>query len=140
MTPWWLIRSWVLIALGVLIAAHTSDGISYDSTAALVLAVLLISLLNVFLRPLLMLFTLPFIVLTFGLGLVVINALIFYFAGFLVPGFEVADFWAALWAAVVVAICSLIVNLFIGGGGLKVRVDQSDPRRKAPRDDDVIDI
>ncbi len=143
-----MFRSWALIALGVLIAAHTSDGIRYDSTGALILAVLLVSLLNVFLRPILMLFTLPFIILTFGLGLVVINALIFYLAGALVPGFEVATFWAALWAAVVVAICSLIANLLIGGGGGGFTVSVNPPgspgspgaRRKPPKDDDVIDV
>lgn len=155
---WRLLRSWALIALGVLIAAHTSEGISYNSTGSLVLAVLLVSLLNVFLRPILMLFTLPFIILTLGVGLVVINALIIWLTGAIVPGFHVATFWSALWAAVVVALCTLLVNLLIGGGGLTVRVDSrrgagDGPRApsgsgagripgrgKPAKDDDVIDV
>lgn len=147
-TLWRLLRSWALIALGVLIAAHTSEGISYDSNGSLAAAVILVSLLNVFLRPILMLFTLPFIILTLGIGLVVINALIIYLTSAIVPGFNVATFWSALWAAVVVALCTLLVNVFIGGGGIRMKIDtgrgpgagSGTGRGKPPKDNDVIDV
>lgn len=87
-----LAKRWVLIALGVLIASETSSGIYYDSNAALVVAVLFLSLLSVFLRPLLMLVALPFIVLTMGIGIWFINAFLFLMVGGLFQAFT----WRAL--------------------------------------------
>lgn len=138
-TPSWgtWLRSWVLIALGVLLAAWTNDGIRFESNGSLVFAVLLISLFNVFLRPVLVLFTLPFVVFTFGLGIVVINALLFWLAGSLVPGFEVTGFWPALWGAIVVGLTSLVVNVLLGGPRSRPGPPQG-PCSK--RDDDVIDV
>lgn len=145
-TAWRLIRSWALIALGVLIAAHTSRGISYESNGSLVAAVIIISLLNMFLRPLLLLFTLPLVILTLGIGLIIINAFIIYLTSAIVPGFDVATYWSALWAAVVVAVCTLLVNLFVGGRRVTIRVDRvwgpnaGDGKKGIGSEDDVIDV
>jgi len=140
----WL-RSWALICLGVLLAAWSSDGIRFESDFSLLLAVLLISFLNVILRPLLILFALPFVVLTLGLGIVIINALLFWLASAIVPGFEVAGFWSALWGAIVVGLTSMIANAFLGGPKVRVRVQRGDSasqrsRKIDRRDDDVIDV
>ncbi|GHB90311.1 phage holin family protein [Cerasicoccus arenae] len=137
----WL-RSWVLIALGVLLAAWTSEGIRFETDLSLILGVLLISVLNVFLRPLLLLLTLPFVILTLGLGVVVINALLFWLAGSLVPGFEVVSFWAALWGALVVSFTSFMANVLFGSSRVRVRVQQNGgrPVKKKTRNDDVIDV
>ena len=150
-----MLKSWLLIALGVLIAANTASGIHYDSGAALLVAVLLLSLLNVFLKPLLLLFSLPFIVLTFGLGIWLINALLFLLVGGLVEGFHVNSFTSALWGALAVSITGGIANVLFGGGRrVNVRFqrgssgpsggERSGPAPKAQRplkdDDDVIDI
>jgi putative membrane protein len=64
-----LLKTWLLLALGVIIAAHTAAGIQYESSAALIVAVLLLSVCNMVLKPVLMLFSLPFIILTFGIGI-----------------------------------------------------------------------
>ncbi|WP_309398435.1 phage holin family protein [Cerasicoccus maritimus] len=139
-------RSWAIIALGVLVAAWTNDGISFHSNAALVLGVLLISLLNVFLRPLLLLFALPFVVMTLGVGIVLINGLLFWLASSVVPGFEVAGFWSAVWGAVVVSITNFFANALLGGPKrFRVQVNrgsggQQKPRDTDKRDDDVIDV
>ncbi|MFP4166429.1 MAG: phage holin family protein [Opitutales bacterium] len=153
-----LLKSWILLALGVLIASHTAFGIHYDSVSALVVAVVLLSLCNVFLKPLLMLFSLPFIVLTFGLGLWLINALLFLFVGYLVDGFHVDGFLNALWGALVVSLTSGAANMFFANGRgvrgvrFEVRRDASVPppgyrgrTRQRKRlddddDDDVIDV
>lgn len=92
-----LLVHWVVMALGVTLATKLVDGISCDSTATLIVVVLLLSFFNAIIKPLLVLFTLPFIVLTLGLGVVVINALLFMFVGRLVDGFHVAGFWPAVW-------------------------------------------
>jgi putative membrane protein len=154
-----LLKSWTLIALGVLIASNTAQGIHYDSGAALMVTVLLLSLLNVFLKPLLLLFSLPLIVLSFGLGIWMINALLFLIAGGLVEGFHVYSFSSALWGSLVVSITSGIANLLFGtqprarakvnvqfrGTGPTTRHDatQTTPKpkpRNSLQDDDVIDI
>lgn len=154
-----LFKSWLLIALGVLIASNVFAGIRYTDTSALVVAVLLLSLCNVFLKPLLMLFALPFIILTFGLGIWLINALLFMLVGHLVSGFSVDSFGYALAGALVVSLIGGVANLLFGKGRVKVKVNMSTsgPRsgasagassaaqaggqtRKPLRDDDVIDI
>ena len=108
-----LLKQWVVIALGVSLASLLLDGIQYESATSLVLAVLFISVLNVFLKPVLVLFGVPFIVMTLGLGIILINALIFALVGSLVPGFHVLGFWPAFWGALVVSLTTLFVNVLL---------------------------
>ncbi len=148
-----LFKSWLLIALGVLIAANIFDGIRYSDTSALVVAVLLLSLCNLFLKPLLMLFALPFIIMTFGLGIWIINALLFLLVGQLVQGFAVDSFGYALAGALVVSLTGFAANLMFGTSRVQVRSTRSggggtagpgarspSQSRKPLNDDDVIDI
>ncbi len=126
--------------MGVVIASHTSAGIHYDDGLTLLMVVIVLSVLNVFLKPLLLLFTIPFIVLTLGLGLWVINAMLLLLAGFLVEGFVVVSLPAALWGALVMSLTSLFGNLILGGKRA-VRVKRSSRKASPLRsDDDVIDI
>ena len=74
------------------------------------MVVVLLSLCNTVLKPLLVLFTLPFIVLSLGIGVWLINALLFYFVGRLVSGFHVATFGAALWGALIVSLTNLVLS------------------------------
>ena len=141
-----LLVHWVVMALGVTLATKLVDGISCDSTAPLIVVVLLLSFFNAIIKPLLVLFTLPFIVLTLGLGVVVINALLFMFVGRLVDGFHVAGFWPAVWGALVVS----VTNLILSGFTRKAAVPRNEapvegaPPVRAPlvrkKPDDVIDI
>ena len=148
-----IFKSWLLVALGVLIASHMFTGIRYTDTSALVVAVLLLSLCNVFLKPLLMIFALPFIILTFGVGIWMINALLFMLVGNLVVGFSVDSFGDALAGALVVSLTGLVANLVFGRSKVQVRTSRSsrnvrpdagNPERpntqKPIKDDDVIDI
>ena len=141
-----LLGQWVVMALGVTLATKLVDGISCDSTATLIVVVLLLNFFNAIIKPVLVLFTLPFIVLTLGLGVVVINALLFMFVGRLVDGFHVAGFWPAVWGALVVSVTNLILSRFTRKAAV--------PRNEAPAEgappvraplvkkkpDDVIDI
>ncbi|HEX2860267.1 MAG TPA: phage holin family protein [Lacunisphaera sp.] len=130
-----LLMRWLILALGVLLSAKLVPGISYDNGTTLVVVVLLLSLCNVVLKPLLLLFTLPFIVFTMGLGVWLINALLFYFVGRLVDGFHVAGFGSALLGALIVSVTNLILNRLM-----------SPPPKPPPgppgrgKRDDVIDI
>ena len=107
-----LLLRWGILAVGVILATKIVPGIHYDEGGTLVLVVLLLSLFNAILKPLLVLFTLPFILLTLGLGVIVINALLFLFVGRLVEGFYVDSFWSALGGALIVSITNLVFSGF----------------------------
>jgi putative membrane protein len=126
----WLVR-WGVLALGVALAAHIVPGIGYDDFTTLVVVVLLLSFFNLFLKPLLVLFTLPFIVLTMGLGLIVINALLFLFVSWLVKEFHVHSFWSALGGACVVSVTNFVMSRVLRAPA---------PTRPTAKRDDVIDI
>lgn len=130
-----LLLRWAILALGVVLATKLVPGIRCDDGATLVAVVLLLSFFNAILKPLLLLFTLPFIVLTLGFGVLVINALLFLFVGRLVDGFHVAGFWPALWGALVVSLTNLFVSAIVRGGN---RPAARPPAKAKP--DDVIDI
>lgn len=138
-----LLVRWLVLALGVVLATRLVNGISYDSGATLLVVVLLLSFFNAILKPLLLLFTLPFIVLTMGLGVILINALLFLWVGKLVEGFYVASFWVAVKGAIVVSLTNLVVSAFVRSPkreGPKPPAPPAAPSSKRPKDDDVIDI
>ncbi|MDB6094813.1 MAG: rane protein of unknown function [Verrucomicrobia bacterium] len=130
-----LLIRWLVLAIGVTLATKLVPGIKCADGTTLFAVVVLLSLFNVILKPLLLLFTLPFIILTMGLGVVLINALLIYWVGKLVDGFQVASFWAAVWGAIIVSITSLIANALIRS---PAKTTATPPRKKADRD--VIDI
>lgn len=129
-----LLARWIALSLGVVLATKIVAGITCEDGMTLVAVVLLLSFFNAILKPLLVLFTLPFIIVTMGLGVVVINALLFLFVGEIVKGFHVAGFWSALGGSVVVSITNLLVSSLMRGGKTK---PPAPPPRKS---DDVIDI
>ena len=89
------LHQFVVGTLAVLVAVNVVGGITYDTPANLLLASLVLGALNAFLRPLLLLGCLPLLILTLGLFLIVINAILLKLTGELVNGFEVEDFWSA---------------------------------------------
>lgn len=105
---------WLVSAVAIIIAAYLIPGIDVTFVGALVLAVVL-ALINVFIKPIITLLTLPINIVTLGLFSLVINALLVMLAGAIVPGFLVNGFWAAFFFSIVV---SLITALF-GGLGKK---------------------
>jgi putative membrane protein len=135
-----LLLRWAVLALGVTIATKIVPGIECSDGTTLLVVVLLLSLFNAILKPLLVLFTLPFIVLTMGLGVVVINALLFLLVGHLVNGFHVASFWSALGGALVVSVTNLILSLLMRGGGPPSRGGGGGGTRAPAKRGDVIDI
>lgn len=106
-----LMLRWILNSFALFFVMKLIPGIMIDRFGALMLSTLVIGLLNAFLRPLLVLLTLPVTVATLGLFTLVINGLIFYLAAHLVPGFHVAGFGTALVAALLFSISSFILNL-----------------------------
>lgn len=105
-----LLVRWLILALGVVLAEKLVPGISCDNALTLAVVVLLLSFLNAILKPVLLLFTLPFIVLTLGLGIWLINALLFFIVGKMVEGFHVAGFGSALLGALIVSVTNLVMS------------------------------
>ena len=100
----------MVMGIAVFLAVTVVPGIESDSLGAGLAAVLVLTLLNTLIRPLLYLLSLPLIVLSLGFFLVVINALLLQLTATLVKGFTVAGFWASFWGALVISVVSAILN------------------------------
>ena len=101
---------WFLLAAALLLVAHLYPGVTVSSFGSALLAALVLGLLNALLRPLLVLLTLPVTVITLGLFLFVINALMFYFAAQLLSGLAVAGFLAALIGSLIYSLCGVVID------------------------------
>ncbi len=105
-----LLLVWILNAIALLIVAYVLPGINVASFGAALIAALVLGLLNTLVKPVLILLTLPITVVTLGLFLLVLNALVFWFAGSILKGFQVAGFWWALGGAIVYSLVSGLLS------------------------------
>ena len=85
-------------------------GLEVDSLSAGLTTVLVLTVLNLLVRPILLVLTLPLIVLSLGLFLIVVNALLLELTAYLVSGFSVTGFWPAVGGAVVISLVTMILN------------------------------
>ncbi len=106
-----IIVRWLLLAAALLLVAHLCPGVTVSNFRSALVAAFVLGLLNTLLRPVLVLLTLPVTVLTLGLFLFVINALLFYFAASLLDGFQVAGFGAALVGSLVYSLCGMVIDV-----------------------------
>ena len=136
------LRDTTILFFGVLCASWLIDPIEAESTTTLVLVALVLALFNVILKPILVLFALPFVILTFGLGIFVINAVLLYLAGQLIPGFLVPGFGTAFLGALVISLMTMAVNLILSPRP-RVRVSwnaKNTRSRRSISNKDVIDV
>src|SRR5690606_33002007 len=108
-----LILVWILNAIALLAVAYLLPGITVASFGSAMLAALVLGLLNMLVKPVLVLLTLPITIVTLGLFLIVLNALLFWFAGSVLRGFNVAGFWWALAGAVLYSLISGLLSALI---------------------------
>jgi len=107
----------ITTTLVLLIADYLMDSIGFDQGWVAIITAIVLAVLNAFLKPLLVLLTIPATLLTLGLFLLVINAAIILIAAEIVPGFHVASFWSAVWLSLLIS----IANGFILGN---IRVER----------------
>jgi putative membrane protein len=100
----------LITGIAVFLAIAIVPGLEADSLTAGVAAVLVLTFLNVILRPILFLLTLPLIVFTLGLFLVVLNALLLELTAWLVKGFTVSGFWPSVGGALIISLVTTILN------------------------------
>jgi putative membrane protein len=106
-----LFSHWIIAALSIGIAAYIVPGTSVTLVGALIAAVVL-GAFNYFLKPLLLVLTLPINILTLGLFSLVINAALVLLASLIVPGFTVVGFWTAFLFALVLSIVNWVFSLW----------------------------
>lgn len=107
----------LIIMLGLFFASRFIDGVSIASGPVFLFAALLLGLVNAFVRPVMLVLTLPLTVITLGLFIFVLNAAMFGLVAWLLDGFHVSGFWAALFGAIVVSITSTIASWCVGKNG-----------------------
>ena len=132
------LKRWLVDTVAVLVAANVVKGISYSGTGGLLVASLLLGVLNAFLRPLLLLLSLPLLLLSLGLFALVINAILLSLVSWLVDTFEVQSFWAAIWGGLVISLISMIGNAVLGTNRTQPKAAES--RRRDSGQGPVIDV
>ena len=105
-----LLAKWLLSATALLAVAHLYSGVVVQSFSAALVAALVIGFFNAVLRPVLIVLTLPVTVITLGLFLFVINALMFYWAAALLDGFQVRGFGAALIGSLIYTLLGMVIH------------------------------
>ena len=110
----YLIISWLISAVSLLIVGHIIPGFEVVSFGSALIAAIVIGLINATVGLFLKIITLPISILTFGIFLLVINALMLMFASSLLEGFTVTGFWPAFFGAVVLAVVNVIFRSILG--------------------------
>ncbi len=119
----------LITGIAVFLAVATIPGIEADSLTAGVAAVLVLTILNLALRPILYVLTLPLIVFSLGLFLVVLNALLLQFTAYLVKGFAVGGFWPAVGGALIISLVTTVLTSWI----IDRPIDQVDVHSRPPK-------
>ena len=104
------ILTWLAAALALFLTAQVVPGFKVDSFTAALIGAVVLGFVNAIVRPLLVLFTLPFTILTLGLFLFVVNAIAFWLVASFTPGLSVSGFFPAFVGAIVLSIVSWLVN------------------------------
>lgn len=107
-----LLIRWILNSIALWVVAYLVPGFHYRDWIAIALAAAVLGLLNAIVKPILYFLTLPITILTLGLFLVVLNALMLKLTAALVPGFAIDGWWYAILGALLLAAVSIITNAF----------------------------
>lgn len=120
---------WLINSLGLLLVSRSIKGIEFkgsgrEEALTVFLAAAVLGLINVALKPLLLVLTLPINILSLGLFTLVINAACLGLVAAVVPGFEISGFWSALLGALLLSLISVLLNAVVLAGGFKVRIER----------------
>lgn len=123
------VTQWLISATALALVAHFVDGVRLaaggaEAAVTVLGAAAVLGLLNLLLKPVLLLVTLPVNILSLGLFTLVINGVVLLAVAALVPGLAFAGFWNAVWAALWVSVLSLFLGALLGGAKLDVRLER----------------
>lgn len=113
---------WVVMTIAVALAAWIVEGISVDGTSASIGAALMLGIFNAFVRPILLLLSAPLILVSLGLFILVINAVLLMLVPTFVPGFHVAGLGSAIWGAIIIGFISWLSSAFFRGSDGRVHI------------------
>ena len=135
MGPGLFIR-WLILTIAILVTSYLLDGIHSTGIFSALFAAAILGILNAFIRPILLIVTLPINLLTLGLFTFIINALLLNFVSFLIPGFEVYGFWSAVFGSLLISLVSWLLTSFIDSSGhveyIEIRRIDHDNRKDRP--------
>ena len=109
----YIITRWLIITVAILLASQFVPGIKVDTLSTAVIAACVLGLINIFVRPVLVLLTLPLSILTLGLFYFFLNAFMLELVSYFVTGFVVRDFFSAFFGSLIISIVSWVANYFI---------------------------
>ncbi len=119
----YILSRWFVVTLSLLVAAWLVPGVSITGLYIALVAAVLLGLVNLLIRPILILLTLPINILTLGLFVLVLNGLLFWFIASFVDGFRVDGFFPAVLGALVVSVVSYLVNKLLAEQYQEPRVE-----------------
>jgi len=123
---------WLVTTIAVAVAAKVMPGITVAGASSLLLAALVLGIANALLRPILLLLSLPFILVTLGFFILVVNALMLWIVGSgLIPGFRVEGFWSAFFGSILISLVSWPLSAFFKSSDGKVHVITHHPQVKS---------
>ena len=138
-------KRWLISTFAVLVAVQVVHGIQFRDPGLLapVLTALVLGILNAFIRPIVVLFALPLLILTLGLFMLVINALMLYLVSRIMNQyFQVDGFGAAVWGALIISLVSGALNVLTRNSNARITVHRRPPPRNPDNDGNgpVIDV
>lgn len=105
-----ILINWLVSGLAILVAAYLLPGVHVSSFTSALVAAVVLGVINAFIKPILLILTLPINILTLGLFTLVINALVIILTADLVPGFKVDGFWWALGFSIILSLINSFLN------------------------------
>ena len=114
---------WLILTFSIIVTSYLLDGIHVSGFISAFFAAAILSILNAFFRPILLILTLPINILSLGLFTFVINALMLLMASGVIPGFNVSGFWSAVFGSLLISIVSWALTAFIGERGRVQYID-----------------
>ena len=108
-----IITRWLVITVAILLASQFVPGIQVDTLSTAIIAACVLGLINVFIRPIVVLLTLPLSILTLGLFYFFINAFLLKLVAYFVSGFVVRDFFSAFFGSLIISVVTWLANSFI---------------------------
>jgi len=108
-----LLINWLITTVAILITAYVLPGVTVRSLTAAVVTALVLGLINAIVRPILIVLTLPLTIVTLGLFIFILNALLVLLTSAIVPGFDVRNFWWALLFSLVFSVVSFVLHRIV---------------------------
>ena len=111
---------WAIMSLSLWVASALFSGIKFSNNSSLLISALVLGFVNAVLRPILLILTFPLTIVTLGVFILVVNALMIMLVAKLVSGFKLSGFWTAFFVGIFIALFSLFVEHFLPSQGVVI--------------------